>query len=449
MVLINTNQGPISLDTPEQVAAAINAGLIDLQQGAAAQKAIAGGPANTPENNPATDASGFAVQPTLPVGIPESQNLGGGQLAVQPTLPVGIPQSQQVDSQTLQQIQTAFLNGTATRQQAEALLAQIGAPDPAAIVQAWAGGSGADKNQVLQQNTAVAGGAKTLNAPPQDTGDAQFQALQQIISGIGTQFIDPAAVRGAIQAIPGIAPADVEAFFSTASKSFPATFGGPDTGGGPITSGTGVGDTGNAGTAGGGNEFFNSGPDVNTGPGNAVFDQNGIPITPGDIRENESLTRTGRRGLFGGFVANQLATANPQVRSAIGRQFDPLSARFVLEQLVNPGNTGGGNFRDFLSGGRAGFNPGQFNAAFNSLGGLFNGNQPAEGLDIGQQSSVQQLGGATGRNIASSFIGSQLNPFLRGNVSDIVGNRFASFGDRNPLANPFGAFLSNRSLSGF
>lgn len=91
MAFVNTSQGPIQLDTPEQVAQAINAGLIDLQQGAAAQKAIAGGPANAPNINPATGPSGLTVQPTNIQGIPATSTGGQTNLSVRPTNIQGIP----------------------------------------------------------------------------------------------------------------------------------------------------------------------------------------------------------------------------------------------------------------------------------------------------------------------------------------------------------------------
>lgn len=69
MVVVNTSQGPINLETPEQVAAAIDAGIIDLGQGAAAQKAIAGGPANTPEINPPLGGGGTNIN-VRPSGSP-------------------------------------------------------------------------------------------------------------------------------------------------------------------------------------------------------------------------------------------------------------------------------------------------------------------------------------------------------------------------------------------
>lgn len=63
MVVVNTSRGPIDLNTPEDVAAALNAGQIDVGTAGQAQIAIAGGPANSPTNNPGVGPSAGVPRP--------------------------------------------------------------------------------------------------------------------------------------------------------------------------------------------------------------------------------------------------------------------------------------------------------------------------------------------------------------------------------------------------
>ncbi len=80
MVLVATTQGTIiDLQTPEDVAGAIDAGLIDTQTGGQAQIAIAGGPANSIENNPGVGSGTAAFRRPGPTGGAARGAGGGGR----------------------------------------------------------------------------------------------------------------------------------------------------------------------------------------------------------------------------------------------------------------------------------------------------------------------------------------------------------------------------------
>lgn len=174
--------------------------------------------------------------------------------------------------------------------------------------------------------------------------------------------------------------------------------------------------------------------------------------------EQERLSdfRGGRSTLFDRFLAGQ-----QQFRGLSGGaqrvaqdRFDPLSARFVLEQIQSPGSSFGGesggenqgNFNQFLQGQFNPFDRNEFQNQFQNIQGLFNPNQ--EGQTEQQRSKgesiralFQEDNDAVARNVITQYFLQGINPLLRSASNDILKNRISAFRDQDASTGLFQQFL--------
>ena len=136
-----------------------------------------------------------------------------------------------------------------------------------------------------------------------------------------------------------------------------------------------------------------------------------------NVQQELSETLAGRQKLFDRFTAadERFQNLNPIVRRGRGRQFNPLSAAFSLQQLQNPQDIAGGNFADFLGSSPNRLNREGFNQSFQSLAAsLFGGDQ---GLPQGEQGVAREFiqeQETTAENIIQQFATSGITPLLRG-----------------------------------
>jgi|TARA_R100000093_G_scaffold12705_2_gene7597 hypothetical protein len=139
--------------------------------------------------------------------------------------------------------------------------------------------------------------------------------------------------------------------------------------------------------------------------------------------EEESLTRTGRSGLFGQFTAQQPGFAGfaPSLQRGINRAFNPLSSQFLLQQ-----SAGGGleNFRTFLEGSPARFGQADFRSALAPIGAAFGAVTPSLA-----QGALQNAFGGTDvqNNLIASAVGAGISPSLARFLPGIIGERREAF----------------------
>lgn len=208
------------------------------------------------------------------------------------------------------------------------------------------------------------------------------------------------------------------------------------------------------------------GPGPGVGPGPAFGEGNVLPgpgqappgITPSPQQTLEqqqiiqSASRGGRGQLFDAILAQQ--GFSPLGQSLAQGAFNPLSASFALNQVLNPnidpvsGDVSAANFANFLPQRFAQQLPtqGSFTDALNQIGGFFNNpNQTQQaGINafLGPQNATDPQG--TARNIISQTFLSGLNPLFRGSGQNIVNSILDAFLGSNPASNLFGSFLGGQ-----
>jgi hypothetical protein len=159
-------------------------------------------------------------------------------------------------------------------------------------------------------------------------------------------------------------------------------------------------------------------------------------------------TREGRGQLFDRFLATRpgLGGLTNAFQAFLGRQFNPISARFALEQAQRPGEawTGpdfgdpsGSNFRSFLSGQPTRFGGEDFSDAFAKIKSILSaGGVAAENL-------LGALGPeGVGRNIITEAGLAGINPFFRNVARKTIGRRISAFQDVSPEVNLFQEFAN-------
>lgn len=323
MVVVQTNRGAIDLSTPGQIAAAINAGLIDLQQGAQAQKDIVGGPANTRVNNPPVGPSGVVPPPPAGTPAPPNQQITGGTQLDIPARSVEV---------ILADFKAGRISEGAAFDEMFLALQALGQTDVIArdnvrdIIRvanedlALLGGT--DPNQAIRERlTETRGGRQNIFSAFNAT---QFSGLPGRFRNLLDQRFDPLSARFALSSAtdPGGTPLDFRSFL----------------GGGPagLTSG----------------EF------------GTAFDQlaplfaSGASLGQEDINRRSLFDQEGvTRNIIGEFIR---AGTNPIFRRSINANLGDAFSRF---QDVNPGATGGDIFGAFLGNRRlmgGGFGQGGF-----------------------------------------------------------------------------------------
>lgn len=156
------------------------------------------------------------------------------------------------------------------------------------------------------------------------------------------------------------------------------------------------------------------------------------------LAAQERLTEdiTGRRQTFFDFLAGSpfVQSLNPFGRRQLEERFDPLRARFALEDVLKPSGDPGQTFRSFLGG-----RPGQLTqqdfqsllpqtAQFFPVGGAAALNtEQIPGRELLSQNPVAQ-------NIITQAFASGLSPLLRQFAGSAIGQRVGAFRDINPDA---------------
>jgi hypothetical protein len=182
----------------------------------------------------------------------------------------------------------------------------------------------------------------------------------------------------------------------------------------------------------------------------------------------ESSSRDGRRALFDRYRATQgLGGKTARALELFNAKFDPASAKFSLDNVLDERFTGekvdefklpesreDTNFRSFLDA-KSPFgskfnisNPldkAGFDDRFARIQKLFK--RPEEEMDVTDLARKRALSGPNADqamvfNIMKQALGANVNPFLRGNVGDILSERVSAFRDANTETDLFQEFVN-------